>query len=117
MKTTRPSLNRTPFLVYTLLLLVLCMSRPADVRAQWTTPNASQNINNTNTGNVGVGTTTPAYKLEVSNSVDKAQFRFGMGSSDTGGYLFSNGPLLRRPVRRRELEQRLDRMVLICKFL
>jgi len=43
------------------MLLLLSSS----VQAQWTTPDASQNINNTNTGNVGVGTTTPSYRLEV----------------------------------------------------
>src|SRR6185295_7611716 len=31
-------------------------------QAQWTT---GTNINNTNSGNVGVGTTSPTYKLEV----------------------------------------------------
>jgi hypothetical protein len=75
-----------------LALLALFLSQPADVRAQWTTPDASQNINNTNTGNVGVGTTTPNYKLDVSNLVDKAQIRFGMGALDSGGFLFSNAP-------------------------
>ena len=39
---------------------------PAVTNAQWTTADASQNINNTNTGNVGIGTTTPGQKLEIS---------------------------------------------------
>jgi hypothetical protein len=47
------------------LLLVWHLLRPATVTAQWTTPDANQNINNTNTGNVGIGTSTPGRKLEV----------------------------------------------------
>jgi hypothetical protein len=74
------------------LLLALHLLQPQQVKAQWTTPDASQNINNTNSGNVGVGTTTPNYKLDVSNSVDKAQFRFGLGAGDSGGFLFSGAP-------------------------
>src|SRR5688500_3776035 len=38
---------------FALLLVSLCS--PAQVRAQWTTPDASGNINNTNPGNVRVG--------------------------------------------------------------
>ena len=47
------------------VLVVLFLLQPAVVNAQWTTPDASQNINNTNTGNVGIGTTTPGQRLEV----------------------------------------------------
>jgi len=36
--------------------------------AQWTTPDANQNISNTNTGNVGVKTTTPEFPLQINNS-------------------------------------------------
>jgi hypothetical protein len=46
------------------LLLVFCLWRPAEVRAQWAT--SGNNINNTNTGNVGVGTSNPANgKVEI----------------------------------------------------
>ncbi|HEX9544354.1 MAG TPA: hypothetical protein VF955_04170 [Pyrinomonadaceae bacterium] len=69
MKTTRRRSNGAPaFAIYFLVLLVLCLSRPADVRAQWTTPDASQNISNTNTGNVGIGTASPNAKLEVNKN-------------------------------------------------
>jgi hypothetical protein len=47
------------------MLMVLCLLQPAAVKAQWTTPDGNQNINNTNTGNVGVGTTAPTEKLHV----------------------------------------------------
>ena len=50
------------------LFIGLFLLQPAAVNAQWTTPDASQNINNTNTGNVGVGTTTPTALLEVKKS-------------------------------------------------
>jgi len=47
------------------LTLIVTLGCFAKVGAQWTTPDASQNINNTNTGNVGIGTSTPGKKLEV----------------------------------------------------
>lgn len=50
------------------LLLVLFMLQPAAVKAQWTTPDANQNINNTNTGKVGINTTTPEFPLQVNNA-------------------------------------------------
>src|SRR6266478_4222924 len=69
MKTTRRRLNGAPaFAIYSLVLLVLCLWRPADVRAQWTPPDASQNITNTNTGNVGIGTVSPSSKLTLGNN-------------------------------------------------
>lgn len=57
------------------LMLVVCMlwalAMPSAVRAQWTT-NGSD-INNTNSGNVGVGTTTPNRKLSVNNTAAQAE--------------------------------------------
>src|SRR5215475_2329106 len=47
-------------------LLVLLIA-PRGVQAQWTTN--GNNINNTNTGNVGIGTTTPAQKLDVNGAI------------------------------------------------
>lgn len=49
------------------ILMVLLLATVA-ANAQWTTPDASQNINNTNTGNVGIGTSTPGALLEVKKS-------------------------------------------------
>ncbi|HEX7316776.1 MAG TPA: hypothetical protein VF297_22940 [Pyrinomonadaceae bacterium] len=51
--------SRETYFTAAFVLLTLCLLGPATARAQWTTPDASGNINNTNTGNVGVGTTTP----------------------------------------------------------
>lgn len=50
------------------ILIGLYLLQPAAVKAQWTTPDANQNINNTNTGNVGIGTTSPTALLEVKKS-------------------------------------------------
>jgi hypothetical protein len=44
-------------------MLLLGLPHQASAQSQWTTN--GDNINNTNTGNVGVGTTTPNDKLEV----------------------------------------------------
>jgi len=45
-----------------LLLLLGCF---AQASAQWTTPDGSGNISNTNSGNVGIGTSSPTALLEV----------------------------------------------------
>ena len=68
MKTTRLRSNDTgAFAACALMLLALCLSQPANVRAQWTT-DGSQNITNTNTGNVGIGTVSPSSKLTLGNN-------------------------------------------------
>src|SRR6185295_11815595 len=56
-------------LAFTVIILCACSS---SVVAQWTQPNGSGHINNTNSGNVGVGTTTPGSKLTVSNNTQNA---------------------------------------------
>src|SRR5919205_1637544 len=48
-------------------VIALCACSQS-VFAQWTTPDANQNISNTNTGNVGVKTTTPEFPLQVNSS-------------------------------------------------
>jgi hypothetical protein len=74
------------------VLTVFCLLAPAVVNAQWTA--SGNDISNTNTGNVGIGTggTAPVYKLNVAGSEDKSQIRFGLGAFDSGGFLFSNAP-------------------------
>jgi len=49
-----------------------------DVRAQWTT--GTGNINNTNTGNVGIGNSSPAAKLDVNGNINSPSYMSsGMG--------------------------------------
>ncbi|HET9786330.1 MAG TPA: hypothetical protein VFP47_04305 [Pyrinomonadaceae bacterium] len=75
------------------LMIVACtLASPKAVYSQWAT--SGNDISNTNTGNVGIGTggTAPVYKLNVAGSEDKSQIRFGLGAFDSGGFLFSNAP-------------------------
>ena len=47
------------------LALAATLFGAREARAQWTAPNAQGNINNTNAGNVGIGTPTPAALLDL----------------------------------------------------
>lgn len=49
-------------------LLVLCAVDPVKAQSQWTTN--GNHINNTNSGNVGVGTTTPSFKFDVFGNIN-----------------------------------------------
>lgn len=66
---------KTKFLSSTLIAILLSHS---GIMAQWAT--SGSNIYNTNTGNVGIGTTTPAAKLEV----------FGPGLSNAYNFNLKN---------------------------
>jgi hypothetical protein len=68
--TLRPQLSLPVSLIA--VTLVILLSSFSEAAAQWTTPDASQNINNTNTGNVGIGTTTPGSLLEVKKNQNAA---------------------------------------------
>ena len=65
----------TPRSVYSRLIIfcasitvcIVTLAEPGQVKAQWATN--GNNINNTNSGNVGVGTTTPAQKLDVAGAI------------------------------------------------
>lgn len=65
------------------LFVTLFLLQPAGVKAQWTTPDASQNISNTNSGNVGVKTTTPEFPLQVNNSSSNVLGLLYTGSMST----------------------------------
>jgi hypothetical protein len=70
MTNIRASLDGRASILWTLAFLVAFLFwQPLTARAQWTAQDASGNINSTNTGNVGVGTTTPAEKLSISGSL------------------------------------------------
>jgi hypothetical protein len=58
--------RRTSQVIFFTAFTLLALCRPEGVSAQWATN--GNNINTTNTGNVGVGTTTPAFKLDVTGS-------------------------------------------------
>ena len=80
-------------------LLSLCL--PGAASAQWTAPNTQGNINSTNTGNVGVGTTTPTYQLDLLSPTDKpfrvrdtAGREYFSTSSRTGPYAHWTTPIV-----------------------
>jgi len=62
----RPNGQLTIFACGT-LLLVLFLIQPVAVMAQWTTPDGNGNISNTNSGNVGVKTSSPEFPLQVNS--------------------------------------------------
>jgi hypothetical protein len=79
--------------VFGLLALTATLLGTSTAQGQWTTPNTQGNINSTNTGNVGIGTTTPAYQLDLLSPTDKpfrvrdtAGREYFSTSSRTGAY-------------------------------
>ncbi|MGH9872944.1 MAG: hypothetical protein ACRD9S_10835, partial [Pyrinomonadaceae bacterium] len=64
---TRPASRQSMFsfraIKMALVILVLMIAPSSTARAQWTT--SGNNINNTNSGNVGIGVTSPAVQLEI----------------------------------------------------
>jgi len=66
--TTRKACDALSLLVCAAFFMALILLQATTTQAQWTTPDANQNINNTNSGNVGVKTTTPEFPLQVNNS-------------------------------------------------
>ena len=92
METISKAHKALALLVCAVFFMALFLSQPAVAKAQWTAPDVNGNISNTNSNNVGVGTTSPNYKFDITNALDRAQVRFGMGAADSGGYLYSGGP-------------------------
>lgn len=62
-------IRSSSLIIVAVMLLCACSQ---NVLAQWTQPDGNQNISNTNTGNVGVGTTSPGAKLTVSTNTQAA---------------------------------------------
>jgi hypothetical protein len=70
--TIRKACDALSLLVCATFFMVLVLLSPLTAQAQWTAPDANNNINNTNSGNVGVGTNAPAAKLTVSSNTQAA---------------------------------------------
>src|SRR5262245_50749062 len=84
---------RSMLLVSRLAILVLigmCGVSQAQTPSQWTT--SGNNIFNNNTGNVGVGTSTPTFKLDVLGSINT-----GAGLCIQGDCKFSWAQVLGSP--------------------
>jgi hypothetical protein len=74
-------ISRLGFVGFTVMVIFSSI-----VQAQWTT--SGNNISNTNSGNVGVGTTTPGARLDVQADAATAGFllgRFGNNNANGGG--------------------------------
>ena len=61
--TGRKAISISQIMTMILTGFVLVVLQSSTVQAQWATN--GNNINNTNTGNVGIGTTSPSYKLQI----------------------------------------------------
>jgi hypothetical protein len=64
---SRHSISLSTLMALLTLLLLAGAVEPARAQSQWTTN--GNDINNTNTGNVGVGTSAPAHKLDVNGNI------------------------------------------------
>jgi hypothetical protein len=79
--------RQSAFWASALMLMVyfFCQPNSASAQSQWTTN--GNNISNTNTGNVGIGTTTPNGKLDVYGG------RIVVQPSASGGFMLINDPV------------------------
>jgi hypothetical protein len=84
--TIREARNALSLQVCAAFFIALILLLPTTIQAQWTTPDANQNINNTNSGNVGVKTTTPEFPLQVNGSTGNI-----LGLLYTGSLSVSSG--------------------------
>src|ERR1044071_5227923 len=73
-----------------LLALGAALFPSREARAQWTTPDTAGNINNTNTGNVGVGTTAPAAKLHTTTGTASRNTTLMIVPDGSGQYYAPN---------------------------
>jgi hypothetical protein len=51
-----------------LVALAAALFQAREARGQWSQPDSAGNVNSTNTGNIGIGTTTAASKLDISGT-------------------------------------------------
>ena len=70
--------------------VIVLLGCSQDTLAQWTTPNGSGNINNTNTGKVGIGTTTPVYSLDLNGGTNAFRTKASTSSSNDTIATFEN---------------------------
>jgi hypothetical protein len=84
--TIREARNALSLQVCAAFFIALILLLPTTIQGQWTTPDANQNINNTNSGNVGVKTTTPEFPLQVNGSTGNI-----LGLLYTGSLSVSSG--------------------------
>lgn len=78
MNTYKSDFSFTLLFRLALFFALVWLVQPATVRAQWNTN--GNDINNTNSGNVGVGTTSPGVKLDILSSINLIA-RFGSTSA------------------------------------
>jgi hypothetical protein len=76
--------GRNTSLAAALLLSGLAVCLPAQVRAQWAT--SGNNISNTNSGNVGVGTASPQTQLDVAGTATAVRSTFGGTAGSHGKF-------------------------------
>lgn len=92
MNSTKQSTRRGALAVAGLILTIACCLCPAQASAQqWTAAtNDSNNIRNTNSGNVGVGTDAPTARLSISEKLRLFDTPLPGGGGDAG-YTFATG--------------------------
>ena len=71
-----------------LFTLVMLLASPQSVHAQWAT--SGSNINNTNSGNVGIGTSSPGSKLTVNTNSAATNATVSITPDATNQYYASN---------------------------
>ncbi len=73
------------------ILLFMCavwQPNPVTAQTQWTTAPNGTDISNANSGNVGIGTTAPAAKLQITNQVSGAVGQIIVGAPSQTANLF-----------------------------
>jgi hypothetical protein len=92
MSTIKLRTNALAVLVCVLIVVPVLLLWPTGANAQWTTNGT--NINNTNSGNVGVGTPTPSSRLTVIGPVQNGVYTVQIDSTAGGLAGSQNGILL-----------------------